>query len=1132
MHRESLARASAGVYERARLDNLGAERIARYFKEEPNGHMRIVPELRQRIIFSAHNVVSDPPFTKIDLLTCRNMLIYFQPATQERVLALFHFALRRGGVLFLGSSEGLGGVEGGFNTLAVRHKIYRKSADSLIVPPEIRAVPSARSLRAVATPLAGTLPSTITVSRALLQAYDYLLKEAMPTSFIVAENGEIVQYFDRSSRFLLPPEGRSHDNLYNRTEGDLRLALSTIIPKAIKTGQPALARGVRHRGEGEEQILDVEVKPIPDERNGISLVHVIFLNPREAPAPLTTLENRPTDETFAAHDALGNRVKDLELELHTTKENLQSTVEELQTSNEELQATNEELLAANEELQSTNEELHSVNEELYTVNAEFERKNHELKTIGEDLNNLLASTDIGTLFLDRHLRIRRFTPSIARIFHLLAQDIGRPIDHLAYQLEGETNLVQHLREVLETGTPLEREIRTRDGNWLFQRILPFRTAEEKIDGVVITFTDISGIKSIQDKLNLAMEFSRMVWWEWDLPAQVLNTHTGGQSIFGYAGAVVTTTSEEWRKLIHADDLERVKHSLESCLHGEAARWECQHRFLTRDGQWRWVVNKGKVAARDATGQPIRMLGTTQDIHERCLAEQEIKKLNLALERSPVMVMITDLEGRIEYVNQHFTDVTGYTGGEVIGQNPRMLKATNQPEKTFAELWETLRHGGTWQGEMCNRRKDGTSFWERATIGPLKDADGRITHYVALKEEVTSRKSGDDEQRRMEEQLSQVQRMETLGALAGGIAHDFNNILTAIIGHTQLATDLTSPKHPAAESLQQVRQASRRASDLVQRILSFSRRGPTHREKIDLAALVTEVISLLRASIPSTIKVDISLSHHQLAVLANPTDIQQVVLNLGSNAAHAMREHGGVLRIDLEPRRLERGLKATAGTLEAGNYLSLRVSDTGSGIPPHVMARMFEPFFTTKPSGEGTGLGLSIILGIVLAHGGAIDVQSEPGKGSVFEVLLPAIVADVTASPNDDPPKVTGNGQRIAFVDDEPAIRLMADRGLALHGYSAATFENAHDLLGHLEAKSAPFDLIITDHTMPGMTGLELIRHLRKSSNTAPIIILSGNARYVTAEDLAGLGEVQFMPKPFDLGALLERIAVALALRNN
>ena len=1128
MHRDSLAHAAAGVYERVRLENLGPERITRYFKEEQNGHLRVTPELRQRIIFSAHNVVSDPPFTKIDLITCRNMLIYFQPGTQERVLALFHFALRRGGALFLGSSEGLGGVEAGFMTVAVRHKIYRKTVDSLVVPPEIRAVPSSsRTLRTVASSLAGSLPSTITVSRALLHAYDFLLKETMPTSFIVAENGEIVQYFDQSSRYLQPPEGRSHDNLFNRTDGDLRLALSTIIPKAIKTGQPAHARGVRQQVEGEERLLDIEVRPIPDDRNGVSLVHVVIQNPREAPAASALPEARPTDESFKPDDALGHRVHDLELELHTTKENLQATVEELQTSNEELQATNEELLAANEELQSTNEELHSVNEELYTVNAEFERKNHELKTIGEDLNNLLASTDIGTLFLDRHLRIRRFTPAIARIFNLMPQDISRPIDHLAYQLDGEPDLMQRLRDVLASGTPLEREIRTRDGAWLFQRVLPFRTAEDKIDGVVMTFTDISGIKSIQDKLNLAMEFSRMVWWEWDLQTQVLDTHTGGQSIFGYAGAIVTATSAEWHKLIHADDLERVKQSLESCLHGEVTRWECQHRFLTRDGQWRWVVNKGKIAARDSSGRPIRMLGTTQDIHERFLAEQEIKKLNLAIERSPVMVMITDLEGRIEYVNQQFIDVTGYTAIEVVGQNPRFLKSPDQPEAIYRDLWNTLKRGETWQGELCNRRKDGRSFWERATMGPLKDIDGRVTHFVALKEEVTGRKTPDDEQHRMEEQLSQVQKMETLGALAGGIAHDFNNILTAIIGHTDLAIELAPPPHPVADCLRQVRQASRRASDLVQRILSFSHRGPSHREKLNLGHLVTEVIPLLRASIPSSIKVDLSIASNDLTVLANSTDIQQIVLNLGGNAAHAMREHGGFLRISVEPCNLERPLKATAGSLEAGNFLRLRVADTGAGISPQVKARMFEPFFTTKPSGEGTGLGLSIVLGIVLAHGGAIDVHSEPGKGTFFEILLPASVPDEVPPPENEPIKIAGAGQRIAFVDDEPSIALVAQSGLARRGYNPMTFDCGPALLAYLNAGGEPFDLIITDHTMPGMTGLELIQQLRECGLKIPMVILSGNARYVSKGDLAGLGNVQFMPKPFELSALLERVAEAL-----
>jgi two-component system, chemotaxis family, CheB/CheR fusion protein len=1089
-----------------------------------------MPSLRQRIIFSAHNILNDPPFTKVDLITCRNMLIYFQPATQERVLALFHFALRRGGCLFLGNSESLGGVEGGFTSLSSKHKLYRKITDSLVPPPEIRSpTPLSRIARAVVAPLATVPAGTVSVSRALLNAYDALLKELMPSSFLVSELGEIVQFFGDSSAFLRPPEGRSHDNLFNRTDGDLRLALSTVIPKAFKTGQIAHARGVRDPSDGEERLIDVEAKPVLDERQNVGLVLVVLRNLRDAPQkPDLSVPAGSGETAFEAGHALAARVRDLELQLHTSKENLQATVEELQSSNEELQATNEELLAANEELQSTNEELHSVNEELYTVNAEFERKNHELKTIGEDLNNLLASTDIGTLFLDRHLRIRRFTPAIARIFHLLPQDLGRPIDHLAYQLEGRPDLMQSLRDVLASGAPSEQEIRTRDGAWLFQRVLPFRTAENQVDGVVMTYTDISGVKSIQDKLNLAMEFSRMVWWEWDLDRQEIDTHTGGQALFGYSGAIVTTTSAEWYTRIHPEDRERVMQSLDTCLRGETLSWECQHRFLTRDGEWRWVVNKGKVAQRDPSGRSLRLLGTTQDVHERCLAEQEVRKLNMALERSPIMVMITDLEGRIEYVNQQFCDVTGYAAAEVVGQSPRILKSPAQPEHTFRDMWAALTRGDSWQGELCNRRKDGSQFWERATIAPLREVDGTVHHYVALKEEISPTLTPTDRQHQMEQQLSQTQKMETLGALASGIAHDFNNILTAIVGHTELASELVTPPHPAAESLQQVRQASRRAADLVHRILSFSRRGPSQREKLNLSTLVADIAPLLRASIPSTVRVDVSVAANPLTALANPTDLEQVILNLSTNAAHAMAEKGGILTVALDSTHLLRPRRLRTGSLDSGAYLRLRVSDTGSGIPPQVLTRMFEPFFTTKPAGSGTGLGLPIVLGIILAHGGAIDVETEVGRGTTFEVLLPAVEPDPVQEDEEEAPRVIGSGQRIAFVDDEPSITLIARQGLTLHGFSCTTFETATTLLDEV-GRGEHYDMIITDQTMPGMTGLELIRRLREHGYEAPIIILSGNARFVTEEDLAGLGNIQFMPKPFELGGLLEGIAALLGI---
>jgi CheY-like chemotaxis protein len=265
------------------------------------------------------------------------------------------------------------------------------------------------------------------------------------------------------------------------------------------------------------------------------------------------------------------------------------------------------------------------------------------------------------------------------------------------------------------------------------------------------------------------------------------------------------------------------------------------------------------------------------------------------------------------------------------------------------------------------------------------------------------------------------------------------------------------------------------------------------------------------------------------VLANPTDIQQVILNLGSNAAHAMRERGGVLAISLEPCQLERPLKVTIGTLGAGEYRCLRIADTGTGIAPQVAARMFDPFFTTKRMGEGTGLGLSIVLGIVLAHGGAIEVRSKIGEGTTFEIYLPAATGDDEGAGDEEPIRTTGSGQRIAIVDDEVAITEAGRLALSRNGYVPTTFNRAQELLDFLAAGGKAFDLIITDQTMPGMTGLELIRTLRDSGNARPVIILSGNARFVSQEDLADLGDVKFMPKPFEISGLMERISVMLSL---
>jgi two-component system CheB/CheR fusion protein len=501
VHKTSLDFASQGLYDRARLTNVNPGRMDKFFKKEGGDLFRVTSELRKLVVFAPHNLLNDPPFTRLDLVCCRNLLIYFQTEVQERVISLFHFALKIDGILFLGGSEGLGPFVGEFEVIANQHKMFRKIRDLKLA---LNLDANRMDRRAPHLPVAVFQQGSsraVTIDRQVLSDYDTLLRRHMPPGVLINESRQIIHYFGNVAEYLKMPQGRAENSILALAEDNLHIALSTSLQRADTTRQLVVTRNVRiRRGEG-EFLIDLNVSPLPDEKSHITHYHVYFERVRPTEPPLSAeLSEDAEVVNFDVDNHFRQHVADLEMELQSTRESLQTTVEELQTSNEELQATNEELLASNEELQSTNEELHSVNEELYSVNSEFERKNIELKQLNNDHENLLASTDIGTVFLDRQLRIRKYNPAIAAFFKLMPQDIGRPIDHIAYHLSQQEVMLADINRVLSNGIPVEQEEKTRDNTWLLKRIMPFRTETGQVEGVVITFTDITTIKTAELKV--------------------------------------------------------------------------------------------------------------------------------------------------------------------------------------------------------------------------------------------------------------------------------------------------------------------------------------------------------------------------------------------------------------------------------------------------------------------------------------------------------------------------------------------------------------------------------------------------------------------------------------------------------
>ena len=504
VHKRSLEAAAKGVFSRSALAKVSPERLERFFTKVDGNQFKVKTELRKMLTFSHHDLTRDMPFCKLDLICCRNLLIYLLPETQRKVLSLFHFALKMNGVLFLGKSEGIGPLSSEFDAVSSQHKMFRKVREKKLA----LDVESNRKGTTLVIPRTETQPAQqrpASLDRRVLNDYDTLLDRHMPPGILVDDKFQVIHCFGDMAPFMKPFKGRMETGILSMVEGNLYIALSTSLQKVKKTGQTMVTRNVRLKAGDEEYLVDVTVDPVPYDSSDTLHYHIHL---KKEPVP--PQERHADEESTPFEPSLYYRqhLADLELELqgtraelHDTQDNLQATSEALNATNEELQAANEELQSANEELNSANEELHSTNEELYSVNVEYERSNVELKQLNVDLMNLLTSIDSGIIFLDKRMCIRKFNPASSAYFKLLPQDVGRPIDHIAYQLDDQSALIQDIRAVLSDGAVIERGFMTREGNWLLSRIMPFKSDEGPREGVVITFTDITQVKEAELKVS-------------------------------------------------------------------------------------------------------------------------------------------------------------------------------------------------------------------------------------------------------------------------------------------------------------------------------------------------------------------------------------------------------------------------------------------------------------------------------------------------------------------------------------------------------------------------------------------------------------------------------------------------------
>jgi len=486
-----------------------------------------------------------------------------------------------------------------------------------------------------------------------------------------------------------------------------------------------------------------------------------------------------------------------------------------------------------------------------------------------------------------------------------------------------------------------------------------------------------------------------------------------------------------------------------------------------------------------------------------------------LENALMGVYQVTLGGKFIFANQKLTETLGYSSYEELEAINNIAELYTRPEERAKVVDEVIRKGFLI-GEFEFRRKDGQSIWVKLHIRKSKNIEGAIV-LEGIMEDVTGIK-------KMEAQLQQAQKLQAIGTLAGGIAHDFNNILSSVIGFTELSLNDVTPGTPLHDNLSEVLLAGHRAKDLIKQIMTFSRKGEQEKKPIQINPLIIETVKMLRSAIPTNIEIEEHVTQEMLTIDANPSQINQVMVNLVTNASHAIDENG-IIEIGLEAVDLDESIKNSYPDLLPGRYAKIFVSDNGCGIVKENLDRIFDPYFTTKDPDKGTGLGLSVVHGIAKTHGGHITVYSEVGKGTRFNVYLPIIDKDEKVQKTAEIPIPTGN-ERILLVDDEQVILDLGEKTLKQLGYDVVVKNGSVEALALFRADPGRFDLVITDMTMPKMTGDQLARELMKVRPDMPIILCTGFSSKISRKQAEEIGIKGFAMKPLarrDMAIIVRKV---------
>ena len=1140
----ALEAASYGFYSKGIVEQMTPERLEKYFNQIGD-QFQVKRPLREMLIMAPHDLTKNAGFSKMQLVCCRNVLIYMQPQLQQQVLRLLHFSLGSQGCLFLGSSESLGDLSQEFLPINNTWKIFQKRRD-IQLPWSSGRPPIISTLTATKQPKSSRI---VPFESVLGDVFDFCFIDSPVSCFLVDLDNILRYVFCDTAGFLKWSPGEVRLDVTQVILSELKLPLSTALHRAKQDRNSVLYTDIKVRREDQEQKVRLRVSYKVSKSKLERYLIVLF----ESETQVQKVSENP--EWEASTEAT-RQITELEYDLQQTRENLQATIEELEIANEEQQATNEELLASNEELQSTNEELQSVNEELYTVNAEYQSKIEELTQLSNDIGNLLRSTDLGVVFLDRDLRIRKLTPAATEALNIRASDVNRPLAHFTHNLDCP-NLLELLQQTIDTDRAIEQEVSLlTKKETLLMRINPYVQDDKQNNGVVLTFINIQELKEIQQQLHQTNDILENLFSASpvglslnDRDLRYLKVNQALAEITGFStdellnkhpGELMPELNQQITPM-----LEQVRDTGESILNVEI-----QARTAANPDRDRyWLASYYPVDLADEQRGLGSFIAEITELKRTQQALNESRNLIQQItESNPGIVYIYQItEKRILYINQAVANILGYQPAEIAQMDSNWLQTTIHADdlalmEDYFHSLDMVSDNSSLECECRSLHKDGSWRWLSFTTVVFKRSEtGQPQEVLGIASDITARKQFELELEQAKVAADRANQAKS--NFLAKMSHELRTPLNVILGFTQLMQRHQSLPSEISHHLQTVYYSGEHLLTLINNILDLSKIESGRMEltpsACDLNDLLEGLDRMFRVKVKSTdlqwaIERDPELPRY---VLVDGGKLREVLTNLLSNAFKFTQGGTVCLKVKCEA-------SPKSSTSQEQSMISFAVVDTGSGIAAEDLETIFQPFVQAKSTASkerGTGLGLTISYQFVEVMGGHLSVQSTLGEGSSFSFTIPVVVTNADESePKSFTDPVIGlvpnqPEYRILVVDDQEANRELVMEMLDFAGLNFREASNGAEAISIWQEWQP--QLIFLDLLMPNMNGYEATEQIRSLEKSRPdslpqtkIIALTALAMKSDRDRATTAGCDDFLSKPFRESDLFDRLAKHLGVR--